>query len=249
MGIFGALFEFDLRRYHDVVIPAFRAGERHPVVASALQAMAAGWPPPVPTSGLTEALDYVGEVRRIWPCFRDELAGQGWDFESIALLYVWVVLRETVDAHAEVSSHHPTRLFDLPSRRAHQLVELLSTPPDDDLWMPGLDNVEITGWLEPAQTAELLPLLPPPDAEPDPIRRLRQRQALLLLEHAVDRGHGVLWATEITLDKQLERRMFADRPAPIAFGPFPRQEFPEFFDPHTGQPHPETSPRTPRSEL
>jgi hypothetical protein len=245
VGIFGALFQFDLTRYRDVVVPAFRAGEDHPVVVSAARALtAAGWPDPVTGGGLTEALDYVGEVRRMWPCFRDELTRAGWDFEMISLLYLWVVLRETVDAYAEVSSRHPTRLFDPPSPRAGELIELLSTPPDDELWMPGLDGVEITGWLDAAQTAELLSLLPPPDTEPDPVQRLCRQQALLLLKRAADHGQGVLWGTETTISiERHARHMFADRTPPIAYGPFPRPGFPQFFDPVTWNPiPPDTKP-------
>ena len=238
MGIFGALFQFDLRRYRDVVVPAFQAGEDHPVIASARRAMtAAGLPDPVGSRGLTEALDYVGEVRRIWPCYDEELTREGWDFELISQLYTWVVLRETVDAYAEVSKRHPRRLFDPPSPRARELIELLWTRPDDELWLPGIDGLEITGWLDAAQTAELLSLLPPTDAALDQVRRLCQRQALLLLEHAVDHEQGVLWGNEMPIiSDRYARHMFADRTPPIAYGPFPRPDFPQFFDPITWQP-------------
>ncbi|MCP3798437.1 hypothetical protein NLX83_04105 [Allokutzneria sp. A3M-2-11 16] len=181
MAIWGGVFEFDEQRFREVVVPAFYAGEHHPVISSTVDALVGyGWDDLLTGTDLAAALAYVGDQLSEWPLHEDELRAQGWDFEFICVVYEWVVMRETVRSYSRLgrTGRDLDALFGLRAgaSRLEELVAALDPGPHapPGFWMPGIDGSSITGWLDAARTRELAALLPRPFAPPNSLELDRQ---------------------------------------------------------------------------
>lgn len=136
MGFWGGVCEFDLDRYRDVVVPAFRAGETHPVVRSALEAMQENrrwsydFADLLGHTGLADVMTHFNEDLTACDLGRD--LPPGWDYWLLADLFECVLTRETVRAFANLAKtgNDLWHLFGIEDHPGYHF-------PEDDDGFPG----------------------------------------------------------------------------------------------------------------
>lgn len=116
MGYRGWVCEFDHRRFVEVVVPAFRAGEDHPLISGAIDLIDAAdpHPPAHAFEGLAGVLAHFddqltsSDLGKGFHVVDGRLTsapgeGSGWGYDDLCDLFHWVVLREAVVGYANLS--------------------------------------------------------------------------------------------------------------------------------------------------
>jgi len=224
MGAWGGLCEFDVRRFREVVVPAFRVGEHHPVIASAIALLE-------PTrhcrwAGLAAVMAEFDDDLTASSLGRTFTTPAGWDYEDLFPLFEYVVTREAVRCYANLgrTGAYAPRVWDAyvdedeePSPLAGLLAELDPVSADEpSYWEHGSGGYGegITGWLDAARSRELAARLPAPFAE-DGLLLDRQIRFGAVARRAVDHDAGLLWGRDLGLF-YFPDQVFADgAPRPV----------------------------------
>lgn len=231
--MWGGVCEFDERRFREVVVPALRAGEHHPVVRRAVELMFdSAREERCRFEGLAEVVTLVGES------FTDCALGRdfdvGWTYWDLVTLFEWVVTRETVVSFANLGSagrniwylyrelDEPTYFRDHPAGTPQPRLQALLTRldlgkgPEPCYWQSGATGEGICGWLDAGQTRELAEVMPAPDTGVESFVRDRRHRFQAVRDRAVRHGNGLLWGRGLSLFHGESRAMFADgEPHPI----------------------------------
>jgi hypothetical protein len=211
MGCWGALCVFDRERYLAEVVPAFRAGERHPIIAFELERgrgrkgydlgdmagladVMATFDDELATSSLGLGLDY--------------RAPAGWYYEDLWRLFERVVTRHCISACMWIgreyrpaftlSSEHGVVGADIES---DALVMCLGERWR--LWTHGSGGYAegFQGWLDATETRAFAPavrrLRPEPDAFEPHVHLARMQRIARTADHAIAAGRGLLWGGDL----------------------------------------------------
>jgi len=221
MGAWGGLCEFDVRRYREVVVPAFRAGERHPVIASAIALLEPSWE--CRWEGLAEVMAHFDDDLTTCALGRTFTTPTGWDYELLTPLFEYVVTRETVRSYANLglTGTWAARVWDAyvdkddPSLLSELLAELdRSQSGESCYWQHGSGGYGegIAGWLDAEWTRELAAQVPAPFAD-SALLLDRQHRFRTVTQRAVEHDNGLLWARDLCLFYSPEE-VFADGAEP-----------------------------------
>ncbi|HEY1015094.1 MAG TPA: hypothetical protein VGE07_20485, partial [Herpetosiphonaceae bacterium] len=230
------------------VAPALRAGEGHPLVRAALALIERDRP-----RRRQHGFAGLAEVARTFdPLLLDSPLGRGfaaggagdeaWGYEELAELFERLVAAAAISGYAVMGLSFAACRQLLPPELglgpADALVEALDNRCR--YWAHGSGGYGegVSGWLDPAETAQLLAALAPrfgPGARPDgPLRdycaeagadetwhRGRIELFLAALRAAVTRGAGALWGRDLRLFYEPASCAFPGAPPPANLAPRP----------------------------
>lgn len=205
MGCWGGICTFDRARFLAEVVPAFKAGEQHPLFAFGLEHTKRSREPAF--EGLADVIATFDDELAASTLDGDFTAAAGWSYWDLCMLFERVVIGTCVTAYGFVGREYRAS-FLLTSdhvtggdAESDALVEAI-----DQRWRywthgSGGYAEGWNGWLDVVETRQFAAFLAraepdPDDHEPDEsMERIARIRALT--DHAVERGLGVAWGGDL----------------------------------------------------